>query len=64
MKRSIKGQRLIASFLFGALAFNYPVLYLFNVEGQLFGLPVFFVYIFSIWIVLIMLVALIIELPD
>ena len=64
MKPSFKGHRLIASFLFGALVFNYPVLSLFDVEGYVFGIPVLFVYVFSIWLLLIFAMAVIIEIPD
>ena len=64
MKPSIKGQRMIASFLFGGLVFNYPVLSLFNVDGYVFGIPVLFAYIFSIWLLLILAMAVIVEIPD
>ena len=64
MKPGIKGQRLIASFLFGGLVFNYPVLSLFNIDGRVFGIPILFAYIFSVWLLLIVVMAVIIETPD
>ena len=35
-----KGQRLIALFVLGCLLFNYPVLSLFNLPAEAFGVPV------------------------
>ena len=64
MKPSIKGQRLIAAFLFGCLVFNYPILALFNLDQSVFGIPVLFVYIFGIWLLLIVVMMIIIEMPD
>ena len=64
MKPSIKGQRLIAAFLFGCLAFNYPILALFNQDGTVYGIPALFVYIFGIWLLLIVVMMIIIEMPD
>lgn len=64
MKPSIKGQRLIAAFLFGCLVFNYPILALFNQDQSVFGIPVLFVYIFGIWLLLIVVMMIIIEMPD
>ena len=58
MKRSaIHGQRLIAVFLLGCLLFNYPLLYLFNVDYRLYGIPVLYLYVFAAWGLLIALTA-------
>ena len=58
MKRSaIHGQRLIAVFLLGCLLFNYPLLYLFNIDYRLFGIPLIYVYVFAAWGLLIALTA-------
>lgn len=63
MKRSgIHGQRLIAVFLLGCLLFNYPLLYLFNIDRHLSGIPLVYVYIFAAWGLLIGLTAVVIEL--
>ncbi len=64
MKPSVRGQRLIAAFLFGCLAFDYPILALFNHEGTVYGIPMLFVYIFGVWLLLIVVMAIIIEMPD
>ena len=57
MKPGIKGQRLIATFLFGCLLFNYPLLALFNVPASVFGLPVLYLYLFVAWALVIALLA-------
>ena len=56
-----KGQRLIALFIFGCLLFNYPVLSLFNVPGEAFGVPALYAYIFAAWALLIAFLALAVE---
>ncbi|MEO8143821.1 MAG: hypothetical protein ABI654_06360 [Betaproteobacteria bacterium] len=52
-----KGQRLIALFVLGCLLFNYPVLSLFNVPADIFGVPVLYAFIFAAWTLLIALMA-------
>jgi hypothetical protein len=62
MKRpAIHGQRLVAVFLFGCLLFNYPLLYLFNIDFRLFGVPLLYVYAFAAWGLLIALTAAVVE---
>ena len=56
-----KGQRLIALFVLGCLLFNYPVLSLFNVAAEAFGVPVLYAYIFVAWALLVALMALVVE---
>ena len=56
-----KGQRLIALFIFGCLLFNYPVLSLFNVAAEFFGVPLLYAYIFAAWALLVALMALVVE---
>ena len=56
-----KGQRLIALFIFGCLLFNYPVLSLFNVGTEVFGVPLLYAYIFAAWALLVALMALAVE---
>jgi hypothetical protein len=57
----IRGQRLTALFLLGCLLFNYPLLYLFNSNIQIFGIPLLYAYIFAAWALLIGLMAWIVE---
>jgi hypothetical protein len=59
----LKGQRLVALCMLGALLFNFPVMSLFNVTGTFFGVPVLYFYIFSAWALLIALMALVVG-PD
>ena len=56
-----KGQRLIALFIFGCLLFNYPILSLFNVAREVFGVPVLYAYIFAAWALLVALMAIVVE---
>jgi len=59
--REQRGQRLIALFVLGCLLFNYPLLSLFNVPAEVFGVPVLYAYIFAAWALLVALMALVIE---
>ena len=61
IRPSMKGQRLAALFLLGALLFNYPLLDLFADAGRVFGVPVLYVYVFAAWALLIGLMALVVE---
>jgi hypothetical protein len=64
IRPSIKGQRLVALFLLGLLLFNYPLLDLFGGPGRLFGIPVLYVYVFSVWALMIVLMAIVVEKRD
>ena len=61
LRPNIKGQRLAALFLLGCLLLNYPVLHLFSVQGELFGVPLLYVYLFAVWALLITLMAIVVE---
>ena len=61
---AIKNQRLVALFLLGCLLFNYPLLSLFNTPAEIFGIPLLYAYIFTIWGLLIALMALVTEVLD
>lgn len=52
-RAGITGQRLAALFLLGCVLFNYPVLFLFNKTGGMFGIPALYLYIFGAWACLI-----------
>ena len=58
---SIKGPRLVALFLLGCLLFNFPLLHLVSMPGEILGIPVLYAYIFAIWALLIALMALVVE---
>ena len=53
-----RGQRMIALCMLGLVLFNFPILALFNVPGDFFGVPVLYAYIFAAWAALIALMAL------
>lgn len=63
LRPNIKGQRLVALFLLGCLLLNYPLLNLFSGQGEIFGVPVLYVYLFAVWALLIGLMALVVERP-
>ena len=43
-------------FLFGFFIFSYPVLTIFNLPDRIFGIPIFFLYLFTAWLLLILLI--------
>ena len=49
---------MVALFLLGVLAFNAPVLLLFNIDAYVFGIPLLYVYLFAAWAGLIALMRL------
>ena len=55
--------RLACVFLLGCLAFNFPLIALFNVHGVVLGVPVLYAYLFAAWLAVIVLVALVMERP-
>ena len=61
LRSNLKGQRLVALFLLGGLLFNYPLLAVFNVAGEAFGIPALYVYIFLAWALMIGLLAIVVE---
>lgn len=54
-------ERMIGLLCLGLLLFNYPILSLFSVDGMLFGIPIQYVYVFSCWLALILLLALVVR---
>ena len=53
-----RSERLVALALLGLLLFNYPLLSLFSTEGTILGIPVLYAYLFTVWAVLVIAVAL------
>jgi hypothetical protein len=56
-----RAPRLVALCMLGCLLLNYPILALFNVPRAVFGIPLLYVYIFIVWALLIVLMALTVE---
>lgn len=54
-------QRLAAAFFLGWVFFNYPLFALFNKTATVLGVPLLHAYIFAVWLILIVLIALVIE---
>jgi hypothetical protein len=54
-----KNKRLIGLFLLGCVFFNYPLLSLFNLQTSIFGIPLLIIYIFTAWVFLILLAAMV-----
>ena len=61
MGSGLKGQRLLAIFLLGCLLLNDPLFSLFSGPAQVLGVPVVYVYVFFVWALLIVLMALAVE---
>ena len=61
MGSGLKGQRLIALFLLGCLLLNYPLFSLFAGDSRVLGIPLLYVYVFSVWALLIALMAYVVE---
>ena len=53
-------ERVISLFIFGVLIMNFPVMSLFSVDGFVFGIPLLYAYVFSAWLLLIVLSALLV----
>ncbi|EFK11417.1 conserved hypothetical protein [delta proteobacterium NaphS2] len=49
----LKTSRFVALFFFGHFLFCYPVMTLFNEAAVFLGIPIFFFFMFSAWLVLI-----------
>ena len=56
-----KSMQLVGVFFLGFVLFNYPILTLFNIDTFIMGLPLFYLYLFAGWAVLILLILLITE---
>lgn len=57
-------ERLVALFLLGVLLFTPPFLGIFNTPDRILGLPTLYLYLFTAWTLLIVLVTLAIESSD
>jgi len=55
MEEKSRTNKFISLFLLGIFLFSYPILTLFNTTKMVWGIPVFFLYFFFAWILLILL---------
>ena len=56
-----KIQQLLVLFVFGCLALNYPLLALFSKTILWYGIPLLYLYLFGLWIIFILCIAIITE---
>ncbi|MBC8317326.1 MAG: hypothetical protein H8E41_05430 [Desulfobulbaceae bacterium] len=56
-----QNERLIVILIIGVIALNYPLLSLFSKVKLIFGIPVLYFYLFTVWTVFIGCVALVLE---
>ncbi|MCP3952981.1 MAG: hypothetical protein GY697_12310 [Desulfobacterales bacterium] len=56
-----KSMQLVGVFFLGCILFNYPIIALFNIDAFVMGLPLFYIYLFAAWAMLIFLILLITE---
>jgi hypothetical protein len=54
-------ERLVVLPLVGVIALNYPLLSLFSRVQLLFGVPLLYLYLFAVWLLFILCVAVILE---
>jgi hypothetical protein len=59
--RKRRTQRLVSICLLGCALLNFPLLSLFDVSVLVFGIPLLYGYIFSVWALLILLVGLVVR---
>jgi len=56
-------ERLVVMLIIGVIALNYPLLSLASRLRLLFGIPVLYLYLFAVWSLFILFLALILEKP-
>jgi len=61
ISETTRTKRLIGLFLLGYLLFNHPIISLFNLPHMVVGIPLLYAYIFAVWVLLIVLMALIVS---
>ncbi len=62
MRRSDRsGERLVATFVLGWVLLNYPVLSLFARPRTVGGVPLLYAWVFAVWVLVIVVMALVIE---
>jgi hypothetical protein len=63
LQRALTSQRLVALFALGWLLFNYPLLAVFSSDRSMFGIPLLYGYLFTVWALFICLMAFIAQAP-
>ena len=57
--RKRRGERLVGLMIAGFILLNFPVLSVFSIPRMVFGIPLLYVYLFSVWVLLIIVMVLI-----
>ncbi len=52
----LRKSRMVALFILGVVLFNYPILSLFNHKLLILGIPVLYLFMFSVWLLFIVLI--------
>lgn len=63
LEKKRRNERLVAILFLGIISLNYPLLSLFSKNSLFLGIPILYLYIFSIWAILIICIAFILEKP-
>lgn len=61
MKDTLKSQYLWAVFFLGLFLMNYPVLSMYNIPKEIFGIPLLYLMVFGFWVLLILITYLVIR---
>ncbi|MEM1322983.1 MAG: hypothetical protein AAGG75_22145 [Bacteroidota bacterium] len=61
---SNRTSKLIGLFLLGLILLNFPIINLFSKEDFLFGIPSLYIYLFLVWLLLIIFIAMIVRRKD
>lgn len=56
-----RGERLVGLLVAGFVLLNFPLLSVVNVKRLIFGVPLLYAYLFSVWVLLIVMIALILR---
>lgn len=64
MRNRLVSSRLAAVGVLGLLLLNYPLLSLVDLPRRVFGIPVLWVYLYVVWMLMIVLLALVVRKED
>ena len=61
VKRTIANQKLIGLFLLASVLLNFPIIGIFGRSVLVMGIPLLYLYIFLVWLLLIVAIAMVVE---
>ena len=56
-----RGERLVGLLIAGVVLLNFPFLSVFSTNRPIFGIPILYLYLFSVWVLIISVMALILR---